>query len=242
MALPHEVEPALAAEGLDVLHLPDTGGVATDVLVRALLAVCAARGVEVRAGAEVERVVPGAVELRGGERLVCGTVVVATGAWVPEPLRASVPVRPVLGESLVVRPGAGAGAPRVPIRSSAGSVVPRADGTCWLGTTVLDRGFQSAASLGSVAAIAANATRLVPSLADAAFVEARAGLRPVSADGLPLLGPARDDRDTVVLATGHGREGIIHAPPTATLLADGVLDGAWDRIPPALRATRAPSA
>lgn len=232
-----EVEPALAADGLDVLHLPGSAGVATDVFVRALLASCAARGVEVRTGAEVVHVASGVVELRGGERLACGTVVVATGAWVPAPLDPAL-VRPVLGESLIVRPGAGAGAPRVPIRSSAGSVVPRADGTAWLGTTVLDRGFQAAPSLGSVAAIAANATRLVPALRDAAFAEARSGLRPVSADGLPLLGPAREAEPRLVLATGHGREGIIHAPPTATLLADGVLDGAWAAIPPALRAAR----
>ncbi|HWT94604.1 MAG TPA: FAD-dependent oxidoreductase, partial [Solirubrobacteraceae bacterium] len=76
---------------------------------------------------------------------------------------------------------------------------------------------------------------------DAAFVEARAGLRPVSADGLPLLGPARD-AEGLVLATGHGREGIIHAPPTATLIADGVLGGVWDHLPPALRTSRSASA
>lgn len=51
-----------------------------------------------------------------------------------------------------------------------------------------------------------------------------AGLRPMTADGLPLIGrsPASD---LVFLATGHGMLGVTLAPATAALLAPLVLDG-----------------
>ena len=65
-------------------------------------------------------------------------------------------------------------------------------------------------------------------------VSARSGLRPVSADGLPIIGPT----GTAVVATGHGREGIIHAPETARLLARGILDDDWSGVPDAFRPGR----
>ena len=82
-------------------------------------------------------------------------------------------------------------------------------------------------------AVAARAAALLPALDGARFVEARAGLRPVSADGLPFVGPAADG---IVLAGGHGREGIIHAPLCADGVARGVLADDWRRarrVPPA---------
>jgi D-amino-acid dehydrogenase len=51
-----------------------------------------------------------------------------------------------------------------------------------------------------------------------------AGLRPMSADGLPLIG--RSPRlPGVFVATGHGMLGVTLAPATAALLAPYVLDG-----------------
>jgi D-amino-acid dehydrogenase len=55
-------------------------------------------------------------------------------------------------------------------------------------------------------------------------VEAWAGLRPATPDGLPLIGPLRG-ADGVFLATGHGMLGVTLAPATADLLAPLVLDG-----------------
>ena len=75
----------------------------------------------------------------------------------------------------------------------------------------------------AIAGLMGAAARLLPA-ADAATVdEGRAGLRPGTPDGLPLLGPTR--LDGFWLATGHYRNGILLAPVTARLLADA-LDGA----------------
>ena len=57
-----------------------------------------------------------------------------------------------------------------------------------------------------------------------AGVEAWAGLRPATPDGLPLIGEL-PGLDGVYLATGHGMLGVTLAPATADLLAPLVLEG-----------------
>jgi D-amino-acid dehydrogenase len=54
-------------------------------------------------------------------------------------------------------------------------------------------------------------------------VEAWAGLRPATPDGLPLIG-ALPGLDDIYLATGHGMLGVTLAPATAELLAPLVLE------------------
>jgi D-amino-acid dehydrogenase len=51
-----------------------------------------------------------------------------------------------------------------------------------------------------------------------------AGLRPMTADGLPLIGRSPAE-DKVFVATGHGMLGVTLAPATAALLAPFVLEG-----------------
>jgi D-amino-acid dehydrogenase len=54
-----------------------------------------------------------------------------------------------------------------------------------------------------------------------------AGLRPLTSDGLPLIGAAPRDPH-VFVATGHGMLGVTLAPATAALLAPLVLGGRAD--------------
>jgi glycine oxidase len=225
------LEPTVVAEGLTGVHLPDTAAVHTDLLVAALVASCRARGVELVEGT-ITGLDRGAVTLEGGDALAFTTLVVATGAWtdrwLPEHLRPG--LIPRLGESLLVRSPETVLCTR-PVRSVGGSIVPRGDGTYWVGTTMLERGFQEGPSAGSVRHIIERTSRLIPALEDALFIEARSGLRPASRTGLPVVGPVGEG---VVLATGHGREGIIQAPLTARLAADGIAGGDWSATPTAL--------
>jgi glycine oxidase len=222
------LEPGVVADGLQGVHLPDTAAVHTGLVTDALLASCRARGVELVAGT-ITGLRDGALTLAAGGAVPYATLVVATGAWtdawLPEDLRPG--LIPRLGESLLVRsPGAVLCAR--PVRSAAGSIVPRSDGTYWVGVTMLERGFQEHPSAGSVRRIIERTSALIPALDEALFIEARSGLRPASPTGLPIVGPARDG---IVFATGHGREGIIQAPLTARLLADGLADGDWSATP-----------
>jgi glycine oxidase len=64
------------------------------------------------------------------------------------------------------------------------------------------------------------AARLVPSLGDAQVLASGWGIRPLSPDDLPIVGVVRDG---LVVATGHGSEGVILGAGTAQLDASIVL-------------------
>ncbi len=66
----------------------------------------------------------------------------------------------------------------------------------------------------------ADAIELVPSLAEAEVRSAWWGLRPMSPDERPLIGQVRDG---LVVATGHGSEGVFLGGGTAQLVASIVL-------------------
>jgi len=65
--------------------------------------------------------------------------------------------------------------------------------------------------------------RLAPSLGGAAVVSTWWGLRPITPDERPLVGTVRDG---LVVATGHGSEGVILGAGTAGLAGSIVLGGA----------------
>jgi len=64
--------------------------------------------------------------------------------------------------------------------------------------------------------------RLAPSLADATVTSTWWGLRPMTPDERPFVGTVRDG---LVVATGHGSEGVILGAGTAQLAASIVLGG-----------------
>jgi sarcosine oxidase subunit beta len=68
--------------------------------------------------------------------------------------------------------------------------------------------------------IVRRATRWMPGLADARVLGAWWGIRPMSPDGLPLLGPVREG---LHVATGHGPYGVMLAAGTGELVASLVL-------------------
>ncbi|MCL6607015.1 MAG: FAD-binding oxidoreductase [Geminicoccaceae bacterium] len=83
---------------------------------------------------------------------------------------------------------------------------------------------------GAAERLLAAARAVLPALSHARRVEPRACLRPVSADGTPLLGPV-PGRPGLWLATGHGPWGILEGPASGELLADLLL-GATPKFDP----------
>ena len=59
---------------------------------------------------------------------------------------------------------------------------------------------------------------MVPALAEARVVDSWAGLRPVTPDGLPIIG-ADPDVPSLIYACGHGKNGILLAPITGECVA-----------------------
>jgi glycine oxidase len=101
-------------------------------------------------------------------------------------------------------------------------IVPRTSGPnagrAIIGATIEDAGFDKTVHPSDIARLRSLAAALLPPLADAPQLEAWAGLRPATPDGLPLLG-ALPDQPNHLLATGHYRDGILLAPATAHVMA-----------------------
>ncbi|MGC4933525.1 FAD-dependent oxidoreductase [Gordonia sp. DT30] len=99
-------------------------------------------------------------------------------------------------------------------------VVPRHDGivvgaTQYEGDAEQWRQGDAAPQAGGVADLLADAIEVFPGARDYTLVEAGAGFRPCSPDGLPII-KRLDDR--VSVAAGHGRNGIVLAPYTSDVV------------------------
>ena len=137
------------------------------------------------------------------------------GAWSPAP------VAPRKGQMLAVELPAGLPLETV-VRTDKVYIVPRTEGPnagrAIIGATVENVGFDLEVHPLDMLTLNAQATRLLPALANARFIESWAGLRPATSDDLPILGPVpRQPR--YVLANGHFRNGILLAPGTARVMA-----------------------
>ncbi len=151
-----------------------------------------------------------------------------TGAWsshLPQHFPALMPKK---GQMLAVRPTREPSL-NVVLRSPEIYLVPRGDGRIIIGATVEDAGFDRSIDPGATAWLQAKAAALWPAVGEAAIEEVWTGLRPGSADGLPLIGPLA--ADGLWIAAGHYRNGILLAPATARLLADAILNPADSSSP-----------
>ena len=83
-------------------------------------------------------------------------------------------------------------------------------------------GYEPRVTAGGVHAVLGEALRVAPGLAVAGIVEVRVGLRPLSADLLPILGPVPAVTG-VLLATGHGPAGLSLGPYSARVVVDLLL-------------------
>jgi D-hydroxyproline dehydrogenase subunit beta len=165
-------------------------------------------------------------------------VVVACGVWSPELVRGlgvALPITPRKGHILVTERGAYRFRRKLSEASYLTAVESDSDalrvamvvestaaGTVLIGSSrersELDRQVdQRVAGL-----IAERAIRFFPRLARVGAIRTYAGLRPLSADHLPLIGPLPGHED-VYVAAGHEGAGISLAPATAELVASLVL-------------------
>jgi glycine/D-amino acid oxidase-like deaminating enzyme len=79
------------------------------------------------------------------------------------------------------------------------------------------------------AVLARAAGRVSTRLAAAPVIGSQACYRPVTDDGLPLIGPVRGTPGAFV-ATGHGPWGMLNAPATGRALAELIAEGAASSV------------
>jgi glycine oxidase len=97
-------------------------------------------------------------------------------------------------------------------------LVPRGDGRVVIGASVEHAGFDKSVQETTIQTLLDRAASLWPPIRGTEIVETWAGLRPGSADGLPVIGTCGGENCWI--ASGHFRNGILLAPATARVMRE----------------------
>ncbi|MBA3644781.1 MAG: FAD-dependent oxidoreductase [Gemmatimonadaceae bacterium] len=214
-----KLEPALS-HSLGAVYNPRDGCVDNVALMEALLAavqrtplIRLSTGRVTQIDATAESV---AVRLADGGAISAERFILAVGAWSAHISGAAfaAAVSPAKGQLLEYH-GASLGHVTYGPR---GYLVPRGAAII-AGSTMERTGFDASTSETGIAKIRSAAGEILPRLANAEPTSFWAGLRPLTPDLLPLLGPD-PSRPSIIYACGHGRNGILMAPLTGDLVAD----------------------
>ena len=226
-----EIESRVSADVLGAVYTEGSAEVEPYKFVLALTQLAEKEGVKVinanvtgvtRSGGRVV-----GVSTASGE-IACSSVVAAMGPWSGEAsawLGLDIEIRPLKGQILRLR------APGPEIACSVGwagnYANTKQDGLIWTGTTEEEAGFDENPTTQARDRIMGSLLKMLPSLTDAELVQQTACLRPLSADGLPILGPV-PGLEGAFVATGAGRKGILLGPAMGRATADLVLTGKTD--------------
>jgi glycine oxidase len=154
-----------------------------------------------------------------GERAEADHIVVAPGAWASKALAAAAPalerIRPAKGHMI---PVAVEGELIANVRAPDFYLARRGEGDVVLGGDMKFGDYNRRAEPERVAALFAAAERALPGLVRAhGEAPPWAGVRPMSPDGAPLIGPS--GAAGVLVAAGHSRNGWLLAPITAEIVS-----------------------
>jgi glycine oxidase len=222
-----DLEPALS-HGLGAMFSPDDGAVDNTVLLAALEKLCANNHRITRLSAAVVAVEPvrdSCTAKTESGAFTARRVVIAAGAWAARISGAQFAhaVTPARGQLVSYSAS--------PLRHVAygprGYVVPRGDLTIG-GTTMENVGFDSNTTTAGLKKVRAASEEICPALASVPRSEGWAGLRPITPDMLPILGPD-PERPSLIYACGHSRNGVLMAPLTGDLIADLVTESPLSR-------------
>jgi glycine oxidase len=184
----------------------------------------------------VTEITDNSIRLSGGGVVTARTVVVAAG-WatsqldgVPDAVRKA--IRPVKGQILRLRhpknmPPIATHTVRAIVKGRDIYLVPRADGELVAGATQEERDDRDVTA-GAVHDLLRDAMTALPAISELILAEANAGLRPGTADNGPIVGRVTD---SLIIAAGHFRNGILLSAATAdavaALLTDSEPHPAW---------------
>lgn len=213
-----DIEPALS-HAVGAMYNPRDGSVDNTILVSALEGYASNSG-------RITTVVDAVVEIDAGESSAtvktssvgshtARRVILAAGAWVPKIVgsRLANAVQPARGQLVSY--------PLAPLQHVAygprGYLVPRGGSTIG-GSTMENVGYDASITDDGVRKVRSAAEEICPALSPAK-TRAWAGLRPVTPDMLPIIGPD-PEQPSLIYACGHSRNGVLMAPLTGDLIAD----------------------
>tara|TARA_Y100000590_G_C15711857_1_gene1010543 strand:+ start:1396 stop:2511 length:1116 start_codon:yes stop_codon:yes gene_type:complete len=227
-----DIEPRLVSAFLGAVVTEPTGIINTYKFNNALISEAQINGAELVVG-EVSNIQSNGsalnVSIEGGRTLNCDRVIVAMGPWSNQAskwLDFNIPITPLKGQILRLR----SEGPPIPHISWSGAdiygsyAVTKSDGLVWVGTTEENAGFDDTPSSIGRQTILRSVISILPHLAQSEIIKHTACLRPLSPDGLPILG-FLPGNPKIVIASGAGRKGILLGPVMGKSAADLVLNG-----------------
>ncbi len=213
----------------EAIYLPEAARVDGRLLRDALQRAAQRRGASMLHGtASLIRRDDRVVGVRVGERNIpADAVLLAAGAWsniLCEPLDINVPVSPQRGQILhLTMPKANTSRWPIVLGFSAHYILAFPENRIVAGATrESGAGYDPRITMGGVHEIVSEALRVAPGLANGTLHELRVGLRPLSSDGLPILGRIPGVQN-VYIATGHGASGLQLGPYSGAMVADLLL-------------------
>lgn len=225
----HQLEPLLPEAMQGALLSPYEWNVQPALITLAYARGAVLRGTSLVEGCSAERLIMQGQRTVGVETaqgsIHADAIVLAAGAWATQwhGNTQTPPVFPVKGQMMALQ-----ASPGLPLRHTVyaygvGGIVPKADGTVYVGATVEPVGFDKAVTVEGLATLLNALTKLTPALSKARVLRTWAGLRPGSADGSPLIGPSRSVQG-LWIAGGHYRDGILLGPLTGHIIAELIQD------------------
>ncbi|MDQ3088385.1 MAG: glycine oxidase ThiO [Acidobacteriota bacterium] len=225
-----KIEPFISPDVHEGLFFPNDWQVENRKLLEALQKYAFLNKIEICENIEIKNLLTESGKITGAEtatkKFLAEKVVLATGAWTSliKAKDFQLPqVKPIRGQMLSFQTSKRLF--QQVIYSPRGYIVPRMDGRILVGATVEDVGFDKSVTPDGIDFLLETAFEIAPSLVNLEWSEKWAGLRPRSADGLPILG-AFPAIENLFIATAHYRNGILLAPLTAKILADKIVGNA----------------
>jgi len=237
-----EMAPMLTPQALGAAYAPQAGSLSARALTRAYAGAARSLGAVISEHLRVTGFTTHASRVTGvqtgaGETIACNQVLIAAGSWSTTCgawLGVAIPVHPAKGQILALRQpeqplnhSLMLGAAATLVKYGLGSdlfLIPKADGTIYVGSTVEHVGFDTQLTVAGMAALLTDAMQIAPSLEQAPMVKMWTGLRPWSAHGYPILGRA-PGWENVSVATGHGGIGFEASAVTGKVMAELVTTG-----------------
>jgi glycine oxidase len=237
-----EMTPMLTPQVLGAAYAPQAGSISAPAMTRAYAGAARNLGAAISEHLQVTGFTTHAsrvtgVQTVGGETIACNHLVIAAGSWSRNCgawLGVDIPVHPAKGQILALRQ------PELPLKHAlmvGGSemllkyglgsdlfLIPKPDGTIYVGSTVEHVGFDTNLTVEGIAALLTGVMQIAPELQNAPIVKMWTGLRPWSADGYPILGLA-PGWENVTVATGHGAIGFEASAVTGKVIAELVTTG-----------------
>ncbi len=244
-----ELEPHLAEQICGATYCPMDGQVHPIALTHAFALGAREHGAKILRGTPVTslRMAAGRVTAVNttDDTYAAAHVIVAAGVHSPAVGRQAgiaIPIRPRRGQLLVTEATAALvshclisakylaakTSPQLTVTGSEGiSIEQTENGNLLLGSTREFAGFDKRNTPAGLKSIARRTSRILPRLKQLNVIRAFAGLRPYTADGLPILGQVPGIAG-LIIASGHEGDGIALSPVTGQLIAQLIVDGRTD--------------